>query len=180
MPARASHIGYALYCATSPSGRMYIGLAKNFEHRRNGHYTAAKSGLDTRFARALRKYGPSMRWEIVAAGLTKAEAQIWERRLIARLRTTDRTVGYNLTAGGEGCPATPEVRAKISRSLKAAGRRPPSRKGAKMSPESRQKMREAALRRIAREGANVAHLHTPLARAKRVAARHGGRLCPAP
>lgn len=110
---------YSVYKHTTPSGKTYIGITskaspedrwhKGRGYRRNGH-----------FWNAINKYGwENIKHEIVATGLTKAEASEAEKFYIALYESHDPRHGYNLTFGGEtGIVHTYESRKKLSESKK--------------------------------------------------------------
>lgn len=120
------------------NGKLYVGYTKgDFMSRWKRHQLAAAHGYQTYFVYALRKYGvvcfkPTAVFECDSA----EEAKCTEMFLISLLGTRDASIGYNLTAGGEGLiNPTPEVRQKISRA--GMGRVP--------SLETRQKISEARM-----------------------------------
>lgn len=89
---------YCVYEHIFPNGKKYIGISCDPEKRwRNG------KGYETqpKIARAINKYG----WEnvthnIIIDGISKEQAEMLEKYLIAELKTIDR--GYNTSTGG-GC-----------------------------------------------------------------------------
>lgn len=93
-----------VYCATSPSGKRYIGMTtKYLEERIMEHAKQARIRNTTVFHRALNKHGPfDFIWEILAFCKTLEEALKVEKLFIHMYRTQDRELGYNLTEGGEG------------------------------------------------------------------------------
>lgn len=121
------------------NNKAYIGithlvLKKRWGKDGNGYRTSIL------FYRAIQKYGWNNFEHIIwAENLTEAEAQKWERRLIALFKTnglkfSKPSYGYNMTDGGEGtpgCPRSDEFRHKIS----------VARKGALVSNETRNKLR---------------------------------------
>ena len=122
---------YCVYKHTSPSGKVYIGIAKDVKHRWRGGGNGYKGS--TRIWCAIQKYGwDNFKHEILAQNLTKEEACKKEICLIEEYRSTDPRYGYNLTSGGEhftfsqesieklrlsqtGPPVSKEVREKLSR-----------------------------------------------------------------
>lgn len=114
---------YTVYKHTTPSGKRYIGITcrKPEERWENGSgYKGNKH-----FYRAIERYGWSnIRHEIVADGLTKAQACAMEIKLIAEYDTTDPDKGYNHSTGGEsgslGMHHSAESRRKMSKAKKGA------------------------------------------------------------
>ena len=88
---------YCVYEHIFPNGKKYIGISCDPEKRwRNG------KGYETqpKIARAINKYG----WEnvthnIIIDGISKEQAEMLERYLIAELKAIDR--GYNTSTGGD-------------------------------------------------------------------------------
>lgn len=85
---------YLVYKHTDPLGKIYIGITRNLPNSRwNEGAGYEKQG---RFYRAIQKFG----WvhfghEIIAAGLTEAEARKIENETIIALRAYDEKFGYN-------------------------------------------------------------------------------------
>jgi group I intron endonuclease len=139
---------YSIYKVISPSGKLYFGLTNNFSKRKSRHYTKAKNGLNTPFAKALRKYNKDMQWSIVDTVHTLEEAAIIEKNLIKEFSTTNREFGYNITLGGEGSLGRPgwskgkklslETRKKMSESKKGIVSKPT---GWKHTEEAKEKMK---------------------------------------
>lgn len=125
------------------NGKRYVGITRQgLPERLSKHWNAAKSGRPTRIAAAIRKYG---RETFTAAILETVEtyemAMAREREIIAATAPE-----YNVTAGGEGVLGlvfTAATRAKLSAHSK--GRQ--TFLGRKHSPESLEKMRQAAMGR---------------------------------
>lgn len=114
---------YVVYKHTTPSGKVYIGITcrKPEERWENGSgYKGNKH-----FYRAIQRYGWSnIRHEIVADGLTKAQACAMEIKLIAEYDATNPDKGYNRSTGGEsgslGMRHSAESRRKMSKAKKGA------------------------------------------------------------
>lgn len=120
---------FTVYKHTSPSGKVYIGITRNQPKRRwkGGHgYTT-----NFHFFRAIQQHGwDAFRHEIIAEGLTEAQAQQMERDLIALYDSTNPGKGYNRDPGGGVRSA--ETSAKISAALT----------GVPLSAERRRRMSE--------------------------------------
>lgn len=130
---------YTIYKHTSPSGKIYIGqTCKNPKDRWSNGFGYR---YNTYFFRAINKYGwNNFTHDIIIGGLTKEEADWFEKYLIDYYETTDRSKGYNLTEGGEGAlgrVVSDDTKKLIS--LKAMGRKVPDEIRQKMS-ESKKKL----------------------------------------
>ncbi len=92
-------MSYTVYTHTSPCGKVYVGITsmklKDRWKNGNGYETC------TLLKRAIEKYGwENFTHEVIFEGLTKEEAEIKERELIASLRSNDPEYGYNIENGG--------------------------------------------------------------------------------
>lgn len=88
---------YVLYRHTSPSGKSYIGITKDYTERTKSHQRA--DGSAPKFHNAVRKYGwDAFTHEILLEGLTQEEAGEMEILCIAKYNT--RVHGYNSHPGG--------------------------------------------------------------------------------
>lgn len=129
-------MGWFVYKHTTPSGKVYIGITSKSPKRRwnSGHgYKHCKG-----FWNAIVKYGwQNITHEVLYDGLTKEEAERYERELIKSHRSTDCRFGYNILPGGDatqgvpawnkglpkelqpqyGKPKTHETKCKIAKSL---------------------------------------------------------------
>lgn len=107
---------WSLYKHTSPSGKVYIGIAKDVKHRWRANGKGYKGS--TRIWYAIQKYGwNNFKHEIIADGLTREEASGLEKLTIAKYKSTDPMYGYNLTEGGyDGVPCE-ETRRRVSAAL---------------------------------------------------------------
>lgn len=90
---------YCVYKHTSPTGKVYIGITKRKPQKRwNGGQGYESNRY---FYRAIQKYGwENFKHEIIADGLSQAEACEAERRLIAECGSISPEAGYNIEAGG--------------------------------------------------------------------------------
>lgn len=107
---------YTVYKHTSPSGKVYIGITRQKTQTRwkRGRGYA----YNPHFINAINKYGWSeFKHEIIAKGITKAEAESLEVKLIAEYNATDPAHGYNVALGGAANAPTDETKAKIRDSL---------------------------------------------------------------
>ena len=88
---------------TGPAGKVYVGLSKNPKARWYTHLRKART-TDGRhpFYDAIRKHGGSaFSLEVLETCETLEAAKACEVERIAGLRATERTHGYNVSAGGE-------------------------------------------------------------------------------
>lgn len=130
---------YTVYMLTSPDGKRYIGVTSRSLKRRwsNGKgYMPA-----SRIRKAIDEIGwDSFEKEVIATGVGKEEAYDMERRLIIDYQTKDPSHGYNIADGGEypsGWHASEERKRQISMQMR----------GRKLSPETREKLRQSNMRR---------------------------------
>lgn len=82
------------------NGKLYIGYTSyTLAHRKNGHTQALNKGTDTKFYRAVRKYGKSaFKWKVLATGEPEDMLKL-ERKLIKEYDCIKN--GYNTVKGGE-------------------------------------------------------------------------------
>ena len=139
-----------LYRLTSPSGRVYIGIAKNTRKRWQEHVQSARNGSRCVLHSAIRKYGFDNFKKEVLVTSTFAYVKDLEVKAIAAYGTM-APVGYNLTAGGDGTNGyahTGETKQRVSAAQKGRTfteehkrRLSEARKGKTMSEEQKQKIR---------------------------------------
>ena len=109
-----------LYLITAPNGKQYVGVTTQTLSRRwSGHCTSARRGARTHLHTAIRKHGPeNFIIEAIDEADTEEELAALEVKGIADRGTfTDRTLGYNMTEGGEGITGhrhTEQTKAKMS------------------------------------------------------------------
>ncbi len=130
-----------IYCATNKiNGKIYIGqTTKTLEKRKINHESAARKGSPFLFHNALRKYGfENFSWRALDEEEMKKLPQL-EQQYIEMFGSS--FFGYNLTLGGEGLIPTEEV----------IRRRSESRKGKLNTAEAKQRMSEAAKKRLTRK-----------------------------
>lgn len=110
---------YCVYVVTCKvTGKQYCGQThKGVQKRWSQHVETASSGGGYTLHAAIRKYGVnSFEIEVLRDCLSLDEANELEVRVIAERRLI--SCGYNLCEGGGNLSKTPEVRAKISATLK--------------------------------------------------------------
>ena len=127
---------YHIYKHTSPSGKVYIGKTCY----KRPHWRWKKNGEGYKgcpfFYRAIQKYGwNNIKHEILYNGLTYEEAFYKEIELIKYYK--ELNISYNCTDGGEGT--------RIKHSEEWNRHVSEGKKGKKMSPESKEKMRQSHL-----------------------------------
>lgn len=105
---------WCVYKHTSPSGKVYIGIAQNVRHRWRGNGNGYKGS--TRIWSAIQKYGwDNFQHEILYEHLSRDEACQKEIELIAKYKSTNPRYGYNLESGGHIFTHSEETRRKLSR-----------------------------------------------------------------
>lgn len=139
-----------LYRLTSPSGKIYIGIAKNVRKRWQEHAYSALVGSKCALHAAIRKYGFSEFKKEVLVTSTFSYVKQLEIKTIAAFNSL-APAGYNLTAGGDGTHGyahTDETKRRVSAAQKGRAfseehrrRLSEARKGKKMSDEQKQKIR---------------------------------------
>ncbi len=91
-----------VYKATSPSGKVYIGITiTTLKERIRTHLIGVAKGSKIPFHKAIRKYKlKNIRWEVIARAKTWNELCKLETKYIKVYDSHNN--GYNLTLGGEG------------------------------------------------------------------------------
>lgn len=92
-----------VYKATSPSGKVYIGLTtQKLSYRQKCHkHLALKTKKKNKFYSAIRKYGyDNIKWEIIYTTNNHKELLKKEQEFIKLYNS--QINGYNITNGGEG------------------------------------------------------------------------------
>ena len=137
---------YVIYKHTSPSGKSYIGLTKDYLSRNRCH----KSGFTgcTAFNSAINKYGwDSFSHEIILDKLNYIAANFFEK-LFINVENTIAPNGYNLKGGGSHTPCSEETKRKISEAQKGKQRpNKPWNLGKTASDEAKEKMSVSAINR---------------------------------
>ncbi len=107
---------WSVYKHTSPSGKVYIGVAKDINHRWRSNGEGYRGS--TRIHNAIKKYGwDNFKHEILFSGLSQSEACRKEAELITTYNSTNEKYGYNLQSGGQYFETNRATREKISKSL---------------------------------------------------------------
>lgn len=94
-----------IYIATSPSRKCYVGkTTKDLRIRKRDHIGSSRNKnsplYDTKFYRALRKYGDDFIWKEICHGNNEEELSKLEKKFILQFDSFKN--GYNSTLGGEG------------------------------------------------------------------------------
>lgn len=157
-------MSYFVYKHTSPSGKVYIGITQQRPTKRWG--SGVNYDYNTHFINAIKKYGwNNFTHEILFEGLSREEALAKEVELIQQYDSSNRDKGYNVSPGGnapgvETAAKIKETRerngitAKESTRMKQRWANPVIRentlknmRGKKRSDESKERYRQATLRR---------------------------------
>lgn len=150
---------FCVYRHTAPNGKVYIGItAKRPEVRWGSEGRGYRN--NRHFFSAVSKYGwDNITHEILAVGLSKAEAEEMEIRLIRESDSTNPACGYNhATGGGVNCGF------RLSEARKAEIR--DFMREREVTAETREKLRQLSLGRR----------HTEASKAKMRAAKLGKKL----
>lgn len=157
-------MGYFVYKHTSPSGKVYIGITQQRPTKRWGG--GSNYDYNDHFINAIRKYGwQNFTHEILFSDLSRDEAKAKEIELIAFYDSANRHKGYNVSPGGEmqSDETKDKIRAKREelglnelQSIRSKARWEdpayrervlPNMRGKVRSEESRERYRQATLRR---------------------------------
>ena len=118
------------------SGKVYIGKtgANPWKERWRSHKNQARRGKETYLYNAIRIHSAED-FDIVKIDETFSNeaANELEKYYIKTFQSYKRNKGYNLTFGGDGVPMTPEIKQKMSESLR----------GRKLSEETKAKIASA-------------------------------------
>lgn len=150
---------YYVYKITNlVNGKIYIGKTNNIKARWNKHLSTAKNKNSKDYSyihRAMSKYlFENFKIESIAEFEIEDQALAMEIEVIAKLNSTNRNVGYNISHGGDrgmtGLKHTEETKAKISKantgknpSQEARKKMSEAHRGSKRTEETKNKMREA-------------------------------------
>lgn len=133
-----------IYKYTGPNGKSYIGQTIHEKIRQAEHKKAADNGKQTKFCRAIRKYGfENFDYSVLVSFETENRAlldkvlDIFEIYYIAKFKTIKH--GYNITKGGEG--GTTNLGKKVSKEIRR--KHSLAMKGRKLSEEHKAKISQA-------------------------------------
>lgn len=111
------------------NGKRYIGFtSQGLNRRRSSHLSKLRRNRhdNLHLQRAWNRGDRYLLWTILEVCHSLEEVKLSEVKWIAHYNTTNRSIGYNLTQGGDGCIPTEETRMKIS--VAGRGRTMPPRK----------------------------------------------------
>lgn len=95
--------GYIYKITNKIDGKIYIGqTTKTPQQRFLMHVSSARSGLNTRFAEAIRTYGPDAFTVEILEITKKSSLDTREIHWISKLKSYEPDIGYNRTNGGSG------------------------------------------------------------------------------
>lgn len=109
-------MSYSVYKATSPSGKIYIGMTTQAFCRRKSAHKYLSKRSNTIFYKAIRKYGfEKFSWEVMYRTDNLEELGSKESEFIEFFKSDARSHGYNQRSGGQvGWKYSPEVREKMA------------------------------------------------------------------
>ena len=163
-----------VYKLVFPNGKCYVGMTLGTaEDRLQRHCKDANPKSRMAVHHALLKYGQDVKMQVLFTSDDRETLMIAEQQFIFE-HGTRAPAGYNLTAGGDGCPKLDEEteqrrRAAISKSLigkklslshrESLSRshigKPSSRKGAVLTEETKKRQSQAAKARWKRDRTKI-------------------------
>jgi len=155
--------------------KIYIGQTNNPSLRWSQHKSNAKYNRGQQvITKALTKYGvENFEFEVIASCLDQAAADEAEEQIIIQYESRNPLKGYNVSAGGNTSPRTPESLQKISESLKKHYEEHDGwLKGKKLSKEWKENMSKAA---IGKAGTNTGKKFSGEHRSK-ISSSHVGKI----
>ncbi len=110
---------YIYKITNTENKKIYIGQTNNPSLRWSQHKSNAKYDRGNQvITRAITKYGAEkFEFEVIATCLTQKDTDIAEEIIIAQYDSRNKSIGYNVDAGGNTTPRTPETGKKISDAL---------------------------------------------------------------
>lgn len=110
---------YLYRITNTENKKVYIGQTNNPSLRWSQHKSNAKYNRGQQvITRALTKYGvDKFDFDVIATCLTQEDVDLIEEQVINQYDSRNKEKGYNIDAGGNTTPRTPEVLQKISESL---------------------------------------------------------------
>lgn len=89
-----------IYKITFPNGKIYIGMSNDIKRRMSEHNSPSENF--TVCDKAINKYGKITEIEILEIVSDLSELEEKEQKWIAYFNSTNREIGYNISAGGVG------------------------------------------------------------------------------
>lgn len=179
---------FVIYCCTNRvNGKRYVGQTRQTQATRWAqHVSDALRGVDTRFYRAIRKYGrEGFVREVLESVASLEAANEAEQKWIRFFQSTDPQFGYNLDEGGNVRGVSPETRAKQSEAQKKRFSQPgakeklaASTRGRSLSPEHKAKLSAVRIGHTWMRGVKHQSPQSEEHRAKIAAARRGRKHSP--
>ena len=105
-----------IYCIKNKvNGKLYIGKSTEMRIRWSNHKVELRNNnhCNSHLQRAWNKYGEENFEFILLLECSEDEVNDLELELIDKYNTTDHTIGYNLTSGGEGGKHSEESKQKL-------------------------------------------------------------------
>jgi group I intron endonuclease len=137
------------------NNKIYIGQTNNpllrwSQHKSNAKYDRGQQVI----TRAITKYGSdNFDFEVIASCQSQEDVNLTEEQMIAQYNSRNPEIGYNIDAGGNTTPRTPEVLQKISEGLRKHYETHDGwLKGGNLSEEWKENISKAS---IGKEGANT-------------------------
>jgi len=122
------------------NGKIYVGLTKNFFHRKTTHIKALRLNKheNPHLQNVYNKYGEIFEFEMIeecSEGLLAALEHYW----VNMLNSNNRDMGYNIrpTHPDGKVSMSDETKKKLSEYCKRVGKLPPSRRGVKASEQTK-------------------------------------------
>lgn len=112
---------FVVYCLTNlKNNKKYIGLTNKVRQRINQHVHAFDKGSKQYIHKALNLYGAaSFSFEVLEECIDRFSLNLTEIKYIDYYKSTDLSLGYNLTYGGKSSGSTPEnTKNRIKASVK--------------------------------------------------------------
>jgi group I intron endonuclease len=139
---------YIYRITNTENKKVYIGQTNNPNLRWSQHKSNAKYNRGNQvITRAITKYGTEkFEFEVIATCLTQEDTDIAEEIVINQFDSRNKAIGYNVDAGGNTTPRTPEILQKINEGRKKYFETHDGwNKGKPWSEEIKLKMSEAAM-----------------------------------
>lgn len=139
-----------IYKLISPSGKIYIGKANDFEARMKGHQYCANKGRTNILYEAIRKYGfDSFKKAIIDCEDIQSVLNDKEKFWISHYRSNERGIGYNMTSGGDGGNTISNwTEARKKAHFKMISEKSKGKTGHRWNKEQKNKISESVLKHL--------------------------------